>query len=155
MTHVVGVGVLYPLGHAVGPRVDRLPREGIGVEHEAEAVLGEARVIGEHVPRETPELVVEAVEHRAAVHAHLLDDLLIEVVEELLAGIALAAADLGLEVELELVELELDLLGRAALLVDAGDALLKVDARFHRAEHFVAGAEHAVEAVSYTHLTLP
>ena len=90
-------------------------------------------------------MIVEAVEHRVAVHAHSLHDLLVEVVEQHLAGIALAAADLGLEVELELVELELDLLGRAALLVDAGDALLKVHARFHGAEHFVTGPEHAVE----------
>src|SRR5450756_335526 len=28
MTHAVGVGVLYPFGHAVGPRVDRLARGG-------------------------------------------------------------------------------------------------------------------------------
>ena len=35
--------------------------------------------------------------------------------------------------------------GRAALLVDGGDALLEVDARLDGAEHLVAGAEHAVE----------
>jgi len=54
-------------------------------------------VFGEHVPREPPQLIVEAVEHRAAVYAHSLHDLLIEVVEQHLAGIALTAADLGLE----------------------------------------------------------
>ena len=145
VTHAVGVGVLHALGHAVRPRVDGLAREGIGVQHEAVAALGEARVVGEHVPREPPELVVEAVEHRVAVDAHLLHDLLVEVVEQLLPGVPLAAGDLGLEVELQLVELELDLLRGAALLVDVGDALLEVHARLHRAQHFVAGAEHAVE----------
>jgi hypothetical protein len=115
------------------------------VQHEAEPIVGEACVIGEHVSREPPELIIESVEHGGAVDAHPLNNILIEVVEQLLACIALAGADLGLEVTLELVELELDLLGRATLLVDAGDALLKVDARLHGAEHFVAGAEHAVE----------
>jgi hypothetical protein len=67
------------------------------VQREAEAISGEARVTREHVPRETPELVVEAVEHRTAVHAYSLHDLLIEVVEQHLAGIALATADLRLE----------------------------------------------------------
>ena len=46
---------------------------------------------------------------------------------------------------LELVELELDLLRRAALLVDRRDALLEVHAGFDGAQHLVAGAEHAVE----------
>ena len=46
---------------------------------------------------------------------------------------------------LELVELELNLLRRAALLVDADDALLEIDAGLDGAEHLVAGAEDAVE----------
>ena len=50
-----------------------------------------------------------------------------------------------LQLPLELVELELDLLRGAALLVDGGDALLEVHAGLDRAEHFVAGAEDAVE----------
>ena len=79
-----------------------------------------------------------------ALDAHLLDDLLVEVVEQLLAGVALAGGDLGLQIPLELVELELDLLRRAAFLVDGGDALLEVHARLHGPEHLVAGAEHAV-----------
>ncbi len=49
------------------------------------------------------------------------------------------------ELELELVEGACDLVGRAAALVDVGDALLEVDAGLDRAEHLVAGAEDALE----------
>ncbi len=97
------------------------------------------------MPREAPQALVEAVEHVLALDADLLDDLLVEVVEQLLAGIALAKRDLVPELALELVELELDLLRRPALRVDRRDALLEVDAGLDRAQHLVAGAEHAAE----------
>ena len=97
------------------------------------------------MPGEPPKLLVETVEEIVALDAHLLHDFLIKVVQELLPSVPLAGGDLGFQFPLQLVKLKLDLLRRAALLVDGGDALLEVHARFHRAEHFVAGAEDAVE----------
>jgi hypothetical protein len=47
----------------------------------------------------------------------------IEIVQELLPGVALASGDLGFQFPLELVELELNLLQSATLLIDGGDAL--------------------------------
>ena len=105
----------------------------------------EAGIGCEQVPGEPPEPLVEAVQVIAALNADLLDDLLVEVVEQLLAGVALPLGDLRFQLALELVELELDLLRRAALLVDGGDALLEVHAGLDRAQHLVAGAEDAVE----------
>ena len=49
------------------------------------------------------------------------------------------------QLELELVEGGLDLLGLAAVLVDGGDALLEIHAGLDGAEHLVAGAEDALE----------
>ena len=46
---------------------------------------------------------------------------------------------------LELVELEFDLLRRAAFLVDGRDALLEIHAGLDRPQHLVAGAENAAE----------
>ena len=114
----VGVGVVDPLAHAVGPGVDGVGREGV-VEQE-EAVLGvvEPGVLAQHVPRQPPQALVETVEHVQALDAYLLDDLLVEVVEQLFARVLLAGGDLVGELALQLVELELDLLGGPALLVD-------------------------------------
>ena len=77
--------------------------------------------------------------------ADLFDDFLIEVVEQFFAGVPLAGGDFGVEFLLKLVKLELDLLRRAAFLVDGGDAFLEIHARFDGPEHFVAGPEHAAE----------
>ena len=80
-----------------------------------------------------------------ALDADLLDHFLVEVVEQLFARVLLAFGNLGFQLFLELVELKLNLLRRAALLIDGGDALFEIDARLDRAEHFVACAEHAIE----------
>src|SRR5262249_30284694 len=92
-----------------------------------------------------PEPPVEAVEKIVGLDADFLDNLLVEIVQELFTRVFLTLGDLGFELALKLVELELDLLGRAALLVDGGDAFLDIDAGVDRAEHLVAGAEHTVE----------
>ncbi len=97
------------------------------------------------MPGQPPEPLVEAVEDVVALDAHLLDDFLVEVVEQLLAGVALARRRSPPPARAELVELELDLLRRAALLVDGRDALLEVHAGLDRAQHLVARAEDAVE----------
>ena len=115
------------------------------MQHEAVAIAIEARRVGKEMPRKAPELLVEAIEHGVTLDAHLLHDLLVEVVEQLLASIALALRDLRLHLQLELVELELNLLRAAALLVDGGDALLELHPRLDHAEHLVAGAKDAVE----------
>ncbi len=105
----------------------------------------EACVVAQDVAREAPQTLVESIEHVEALDAHLLDDLLVEVVEQLLARVPLAYGDLVGELALELVELALDLFGGAARLVDRRDAFLEVYAGLDRAEYLVAGAEHAVE----------
>jgi hypothetical protein len=45
---------------------------------------------------------------------------------------------------LKLIELEGDLLGGTATLIDAHDALFKIDAGFNRSQHLIAGAEDSV-----------
>ena len=74
----------------------------------------ESGVRGEVKGRHSPEQVFKAAERVSAGDPDPLDDLLVEVVEELLAGIAAGLGNLRFEFLLELVELELDLLGRAA-----------------------------------------
>ena len=110
-----------------------------------ESSVVEAGVGSQVKPRQLPEPVLEAVRDSPRSDAHLLDDFLIEVVEQLLPGVAGLSAISRFQFVLELVELELDLLRRAALLVDGGDALLEVHAGLDGPEHFVAGAEDAVE----------
>ena len=94
----------------------------------------EAGVVGEDVSGQQPEPPVEAVEKIVGLDADFLDNLLVEIVQELFTRVFLTLGDLGFELALKLVELELDLLGRAALLVDGGDAFLEIDAGVDRAE---------------------
>ena len=77
--------------------------------------------------------------------ANPLDDFLIEVVEKLLAGVAASLGNLRFEFLLELVELELDLFGRAALLVDGDDALFKIHTGLDGPDDFITGSEHSIE----------
>jgi hypothetical protein len=125
--------------------VDGLAGERVGVQSEAVVIGVEVRMLGEQMSGEPPELLVEAVQDLVALDAHFLHDFLVEVVEEFLAGVALAQGDLGLHLTLELVEFKLDLFRCAALLVNGRYPLLEAHARLHRAEYLVAGAEHAAE----------
>jgi hypothetical protein len=70
---------------------------------------------------------------------------LIEVVKKLLTGITASLSNLRFEFLLELVELEFDLFGGAALLVDRNDALLKVHAGFDGTDDLITGSEHSIE----------
>ena len=72
-------------------------------------------------------------------------DLGVEVFEQLPPSVVHRLFDLGVEIEAQLLELGVDRLGRAAVLVDRHDAALEVDARLDRAEHLIACAEHARE----------
>ena len=78
-------------------------------------------------------------------HAELFPDFVIEILQELPAGLRHRFVDLKAEFELELIEGGLDLVDLAAALVDIVDALLEIYAAFDGAEHFVAGAENAFE----------
>ena len=69
------------------------PGNGLRVQHEAIAVLVEMRVVRQQMAGELPELRVEAVEDVMALDAHLLDDFLVKIVQELLARVALAGGD--------------------------------------------------------------
>ncbi len=69
----------------------------------------------------------------------------VEVFQQLPARTGHGVIDLEAQLELKLVKRRLDLLRRAAPLIDARDAFFEVDARFDRAENLVAGAEHAFE----------
>src|SRR3972149_4972488 len=80
-----------------------------------------------------------------ALNAYLLHYFLVEVIEELFAGVALALCDFDLQFLLELVELELDLLRCAALLVNRGNPLFEADPGLHSARSLVTGAEYAAK----------
>ena len=146
VTDAVGVGVLDVLGEAVRTGVDGLAREGIGVQRERVLpVVFEIRIVMQNMASEMPEALVEAVKGVAGLDANFFDNVLIEVVEEFFAGVALLGVDLFFQVVLKLIKLELDLFSRATLLIDVGDALLEVHAGFDSAEHLVAGAEYTAE----------
>src|SRR2546425_1260771 len=81
--------------------------EGIAMQQEAEVRIIESRVVAQQVAGETPQPPIELVQHVLALDTYLFDHLLIEVVEELFAGVALAFGNLRLQLPLKLVELEL------------------------------------------------
>ncbi len=90
------------------------------------------------VPREISLTLVEA-------YPQLVVDFGVEILQELPARAGHGLVDLGAQFELQLIERRLDLLGRAAALVDGGDAFLEIDARLDGPQHFVAGPEDALE----------
>src|SRR5262245_42940520 len=118
MPYPVGVGVLHVPAHTVGTRMDNLAGERIALQHETVRPLLEAGIRRQQVAREEPEPFIEAVEVIVALDAHLLYHFLVKVIEELLAGIALSLSNLSFQLALELVELELNLLRCATLVID-------------------------------------
>ena len=150
MSDAICVGVLDVLAHPVGAGVHGLHavgrcRERVAFQIESVSGSIEAGVGGKVEGGQSPEQVLKATERVPAGDADALDNLLIEVVEELLAGVVARLSNLRFEFLLELIELELDLFGRAALLVDADDALLEVDAGLDGTQDLVAGSEDAIE----------
>src|SRR6185503_12505594 len=145
MPHSIGVRVAVALSHSIRTRVDGLSRKRVRVQRKAEPAIVEAREVGEHVASQSPELLVEPVEHGPTLNLDLLNDLLIEVVEQLLTSVILPDRDLGLQVLLQFVELKLDLLGRPAFLIDAGNALFEVHAGLNGTQNLVTSSKHAVE----------
>src|SRR6266852_6021083 len=117
----IGICIFHRFAHPVGPWVDRLADEWVGVKNERMVRLFDIRAIGQSVPGQLPELVVEAVQYLNTLDPYLLNHFLVEVVQELLPRIALSDGDLLLQLVLQLVELELDLLGCPAFLVYARD----------------------------------
>ena len=69
----------------------------MAMEHEAEVRIFKARVVAQQVASESPEALVETIEHILALDAYLLDHFLIEIVEELLPRVALTFCDLRLQ----------------------------------------------------------
>ena len=70
---------------------------------------------------------------------------LVEVLEQCSTRVVHPRADALVHLSLQGAERGVDLLGRAALLVDGEDALLEVHAGLDGAQHFVGGPEDAVE----------
>ena len=81
----------------------------------------------------------------AEVYPQLVVDFGVKILQELPAGAGHGLVDLRAQFQLQLVERRLDLLGRAAALVNGGDPLLEIDARLDGPQHFVAGPEDALE----------
>ena len=88
---------------------------------------------------------MEAAQSVGRLHLDPLNHFLIEVVQQLLMRAGLGFANLALQLLLKLVELQADLLRRAALLVDIDDALLEVDARLDRTQYLIAGPEDTLK----------
>lgn len=145
VANAIGVGVFNVLAKPIRSRMNRFTGERISGQLETVLVTVELRERVEQIPSENPEPFIEAVEQIAALNADLFNDFLIEVVEKFLAGIALPFGNLGIEFLLKLVELELNLLWRAAFLIDARNAFFKIDAGLNRTENLVTGSEDAIE----------
>ena len=130
----------------VAARLDVVPRRAVEVE--GQRVVVEARAVVEHEAGQRPEALADAVELGLGVvelQPQALVHVLVEVLEQHPARVVQARADLLVHLRLQLPERGVDLLGRAALLVDGEDALLEVHARLDGAQHFVGGAEDAAE----------
>src|ERR1700687_1765641 len=141
----VGIGILDPLAEAIGTRVNALSFERVSLQHERVPALVKARVGTEIEARYLPEPLFKAIKVIPAADADLFDNFLVEIVQELLPRRFSFVVNFRLKIVLELVKFEADLLRGSALLINRDDALLEVHARFNRAQHLVAGPEHAVE----------
>src|SRR3989344_3151705 len=149
VAYTVGVRVLHALTHPIGTGVNSLAGKGITLQHEAVPSLLETGIRREQMPRKFPEPFLEAVQVVPALDAHLLHHFLVEVVEQLLAGILLLLTDLCFQFMLELVELKLNLFRCTTFLVYRSNALLEIHARFHGAQYLIAGAEYAIEQAEF------
>ena len=102
--------------------------ERVSLQREAILPFLKACIGCEQVLCEPPEPLLEAVQIIAALNAHFLHHVLVEIVEQLVAGVPLPLRNFSFQITLERVELKLNLFWRPALLVDGGDAFLKVHA---------------------------
>src|SRR5262245_13598671 len=105
----------------------------------------ESSIGGEIEPGQFPQPVLKSAQVILAIDANFFDDFLIEVVKKLLPRVAPFVVDFRFQFILKLVELELDLFWRAALLIYSHDPFLKINPRFNGPENFVTRAEHTAE----------
>ncbi len=148
MAHAVDIGVLDIFPGSIRAGIDRFLREWIFPKYERVTSRLEIRIRRQVVTSERPQpclVTVEVILTLAEVDAELFMHFLVEIFEEFLARLLHPIVDLCLHIILKSVELELDLLFRATRLVDFDDPLLKIDARFDRAQHFIACPEDAAE----------
>jgi hypothetical protein len=145
MPYPVRIGILNPLAETIRTGVNPLPFKRVSLQHERVATVIEAGIGAEIEARYLPEPLCEAVEIVAAADADLFDHLLVEIVQELFPRLFSLVVDFRFQVLLKLIELEADLLRRAALLVNRDDPLFKIHAGLDGAEHLIAGSEDAVE----------
>ena len=64
-------------------------------------------------------------------------------------SLSLRLSNIAFKVLLELIELETDLLGCAALLVYRDNAFLEIDALLNRSKHLIAGTEDSIEEFEF------
>src|SRR5665213_234370 len=101
---------------------------------------------GQHMARDAPELLLCPVEEFTALgqaDSQPVVNFGVEVLQQLLAGVAHRLRDFGVEVEPELRELRFDGLRRTALLVNGHDPTFEIDPGLDSAQHLVAGTEHS------------
>jgi hypothetical protein len=141
----------------VASRGDVLPWRPLQTEGQRRVV--EARPAIQHEPRERPEAASDPVQPGLRVRqpqAKPLMHVLVEALEEHLAGFIEPGADLLIQLGLQGGEGGLDFLRRPALLIDAQDRFLEVHARLDAAEHLVGCAEDAAARRKYIgHSTPP
>ena len=102
-----------------------------GVEVEGQRVVVEARAVRQHEARQRPEALADAIELGFGVvelQPQPLMDVLVEVLEERRRVSSMRVRMLSSISVLKPAESGVDLLGRAALLVDGEDPLLEVHA---------------------------
>jgi hypothetical protein len=151
MTEPIPMAVYTPLRHEIGAR-RRFDTRGTRFQEEGKIVVVELRVLAEFVLRHCPEHPCVAVQVLIAlghVDSQPIMDLRVEIFEQLPARILHRDGDVGFHLLTQALELRLDLLGRAAILVDGDDALLELHTGFDGTEHFIACAKDAGEELEF------
>ena len=80
------------------------------MQHKAVIVVLKLGVARQDLLRHEPKLAVEAVKHVVALNTDFFDDVLVKVIQQLLARVLLPLGDVGLQFLLQLIEFEDDLL---------------------------------------------
>ena len=122
------------------------------LEREGQVIVIEGGIAAKLIFRDRPELALIAVHILLAaiqIDLEAVMHLGIEMFEQGAPRVLHRGVDLLLHLGAQGLEALLDVLRRAAVLVDFRDALLEIDARTDRAEHLVGSAEDAFEKLEF------
>ena len=152
MADPVDIGVLDILADPVRTWMDLFAGERVAFQREGMIRRTEIGVRLQIVPADVPQPVLvlgQIVFTCLQVDAQLFMHLLVKIFQEALARLVYGLVDLRLQLRLQSVEGGLNLHFGPALLVNPGDPLLEIHARFDTAQDLVAGPEDTVKKLEF------